>query len=376
MYNNAKKAFTDALKIRVKGGNGGAGLPRFGGIGGKGGDVYIRASQNVKTLHSLLRRNPSKYFVARDGEVSRRTYLLGRAGHDFIIKVPVGVTVEDTEKQILGDLDKNGEQVLVAYGGRGGDKQTDHHAFHGQERTVRLNFKMISDVAFVGFPNAGKSTLLRAVSNAIPKVASYPFTTLRPHLGVVKYPDLRTITMTDLPGLVEGAHKNIGLGHDFLKHIERARLLVFVIDVNNVDLGLNYPRRSPFEALCILNKEIELYDDTILDKPAILLLSKMDTVDKNTRREHLGRLELELDRLREDPTSCKLNDDAIRPTRLLSFEHVLPITCLKHNRTIDNFKTKAREVIDKYADLAKLERDKFQTFEEVMHKETNRLIQS
>lgn len=322
-----QKVFKDSLIVRVRGGRGGPGLPRFGGIGGKGGDVYVQASLKVPHLHSLIRKSPDGLFVAGDGQESRRTRLLGKPGLDLRLKVPVGVTVEDSDKQFLGDLDKPNEEVLVALGGRGGDKFSDNHGLRGQYRTIRLDFKIISDFVFVGFPNAGKSSLLRAVSNAVPKVADYPFTTLRPYLGIVDYNDYRKITMADLPGLVEGASRNLGLGHEFLKHIVRAKVLVFVIDINNVNLGPSYPSRTPIETLSILRKEIELYDDTLLNKPSICVASKMDTLADADERYQ----------------------DFLSFARTLDFEEILPLSS-KSGANIGYFKKIAREVLDLHAE--------------------------
>lgn len=372
LINKAKKVFTDSLKIRVRGGNGGPGLPNYGGIGGKGGDVYVKASKNVHSLEQVKKRF-TKIVVAGNGQDSRRVRLLGEPGEDKIIKVPVGVTVEDSERQILGDLDKDSEKVLVALGGRGGDRGNDNHGFRGQERTVILNFKMISDVVFVGFPNAGKSSLLRAISRAKPKVASYPFTTLRPYLGVVEFGDFRTITMADLPGLVEGAHANIGLGHDFLKHVVRAKLLAFMVDINGVNLGPKYTIRSPLETICILNREIELFDDTILKKPSILLITKMDTVDSSSDQYLFGKLKREIEQFQKDPKSLTV-DEAIIPQTIIQFDDIIGISS-ETNYNLGKFTDSARNVIDKYAEISKLEKDKFTCFQDIQSLETNRLIQ-
>lgn len=297
--------------------------------------------------------------------------MLGESGNDLVIKVPLGVTIEDSDKQLLGEINDPKDSVIVALGGRGGDKFNDNQGFKGQERVIRLDFKTISDVVFVGFPNAGKSSLLRAVSRASPRVASYPFTTLRPFLGTVHYPDYRVIKMADLPGLVEGAHKNLGLGLEFLKHMVRTRLLAFIIDINDVDLGPSYKMRSPLETLCILNKEIELYDDTILNKPAILALSKMDSCpDSNERYEKFLK---DLDSLQKDPKSSPLVEADLRPTKLIQFDDILPISSVS-GLNIDKFKTRAREVIDHYAELAKKEEDKISSFAEVLPLEYNRVI--
>lgn len=365
----AKKLFRDTIVIRVQGGKGGPGLPKYGGIGGKGGDVIIQASSRVQNLQSLLKKSPDGLFMAGDGQESRRTRLLGIPGRDLFLKVPVGVTIEDSEKQILGDLNNVDDKVVVALGGQGGDKFSDNHGLRGQYRILRLDFKTISDLVFVGYPNAGKSSLLRAVSNAVPKVAEYPFTTLRPHLGIVNYDDYRKITMADLPGLVEGASKNIGLGHDFLKHIVRAKILVFVIDINNVDLGSSYPKRTPLETLCILNKEIEMYDDTILRKPAILLVSKMDSLANSS--EKFEQFKKQLKSLQENFMNESANlpvDKSLIPQNLLQFDAIIPISSVD-GFNMRTFTRVARETMDKYAEMEQ----NFKSYSEIMHQDTNRL---
>lgn len=368
----ARKAFVDSLKIKVRGGSGGNGLPQFGGIGGKGGDVRIQGTYFPVTLAQIAKKNPSRIFQAPNGFESRRTRLLGESGRDLTIRVPVGVTVEDLNKQVLGEINDSKDNVIVALGGRGGDKFNDNQGFKGQERVIRLEYKTISDVVFVGFPNAGKSSLLRAVSRASPKVASYPFTTLRPYIGVVQYPDYRSIRMADLPGLVEGAHKNIGLGHEFLKHMVHTRLLAFIIDINDVDLGPQYKMRSPLETLCILNKEIELYDDTILNKPAILAISKMDSLPNST--EKYEKLLKDLKSFQKDPKSSSLVEDAMKPNKAIQFEEILPISSVSSSN-IDKFKTISRKVIDQYAELTKKEEDKISSFAEILPLQYNRVLQ-
>lgn len=366
----ARKAFLDSVTIRVKGGSGGCGLPQYGGIGGKGGDVYIKGSEFPNlSLASIIKKNPAKSFEASNGFESRRTKLLGQDGKDLVIRVPVGVTVQDSNKRVLAEINSNKDSVIVALGGRGGDKFNDNQGFKGQKTIIKLEYKTISDVVFVGFPNAGKSSLLRTVSKATPKVASYPFTTLRPFLGVVQYPDYRAIKMADLPGLVEGAHKNIGLGLDFLKHMVHTKLLAFIIDINSVDLGFDYKRRTPLETLCILNKEIELYDDNILNKPAILALSKMDSLpDSSDRYEKF--LE-DLETLRKDPKSSIIEDE-IRPNRLIDFDEIIPISSVD-GQNIDRFKTVAREVIDNYAEETRKKEDKISSFAEILPLQYNRV---
>lgn len=345
-------------------------MPQFGGIGGKGGDVYIEGSKGTPvSLGHIAKQISGGLVSAGVGKAARRTRLLGEPGKDLILKVPLGVSVSDENRQHLGDINEVGDKVAVALGGRGGDKANDYQGFVGQKKVIKLDLKMISDAVLVGFPNAGKSSLLHAVSNARPRVASYPFTTLRPYLGHIEFPDDRRITMADLPGLVEGAHKNIGLGHDFLKHIERSRVLIFMIDVNGVDLGPEYMIRSPFETFCILNKEIELYNDLLLQKPAILAITKMDT--REDARKIYRDFEQTLELFRKDPESV---DATIRPNRPINFDEILLISS-KSGLNIEKLKKATRDVIDRYAEAEKLEKDKFTTYKELIPMEHNRIAQ-
>lgn len=374
LASKAKKLFIDSLNIRVQGGTGGPGLPQYGGIGGKGGDVYIKASKQTLTLKDVQYKMPGTLYCASNGQAARRTQLLGEPGKDLVIKVPLGVTVEDAStKQFLADIDSPKDKVLIAYGGRGGDKFNDFHGFKGEQRVLKLDFKTISDIAFVGFPNAGKSSLLRAVSNAKPAVANYPFTTLRPYLGIVEFSDNRRISMADLPGLVEGAHKNLGLGHEFLKHTTRAKALVFVIDLNNADLGPSYAMRSPLETLCILLKEIELYDDTIMSKPSIINLTKSDSVSDLAGQ--YNRFVDELNKLQKDVKTPELLPDDIRPSRLMNFEDIIT-TSSTTGANIEKFKTSVRNMLDKQAEEARLKAECYSTYKEIMPLETNRLNQA
>lgn len=371
IINKARKIFVDSVKIKVCGGSGGPGLPKYGGIGGKGGDVYIRGSQFVPKLNSLFKKAPDGFFKAGDGQPSLKTRLIGQPGRDLIIQVPFGVTVEDHNRQYIADINTAKDEVIVALGGRGGDKFNDSHGFQGQKRLLRLDLKMISDAVFVGFPNAGKSSLLQAVSRATPKVADYPFTTLKPSLGMVKFPDYRSISMADLPGLVEGAHQNLGMGHEFLKHIVRSRVLVFLVDINGVDLGPAYPRRTALETLSILIKEIELYDDTILRKPAILAISKMDTIPDALQK--FETLKEQVEKMKDNSENCGIVDPTVRSSTWVDFSRILPISS-KSMLNIEELKTCVREVIDDRAELEKLQQDKFSTFEELLPSETNRLL--
>lgn len=371
----AQRIFCDVAQIRVQGGTGGTGLPKFGGVGGKGGDVYITGSHKVSRLEAVTRHRSCKngWFQAGNGQPALRTRLLGEPGHDLVIQVPPGVTVTDREGKNLGEINGPQDKISVALGGRGGDKYNDGHGFMGQKQALRLDFKLISDAVLVGFPNAGKSMLLNSISAAKPKVADYPFTTLKPTLGMLRYKDHRQISLADLPGLIEGAHKNIGLGYEFLKHIVRASLLVFVIDINGVDLNTSHSVRQPLEAVTILNKEIELYDDTILRKPAILAVNKIDSMDPD--RDHMQRYNRLVDEYKtlQESGVDSLREE-IRPTNLIQFRNILPISA-KNSLGMNPLKECIRETLDEIAEAERLEREKFTSFAEIQESENNRLVQ-
>lgn len=298
--------FVDRVRVVVSGGNGGPGLSSFtrdrdhecgapdGGNGGRGGNVYVECRTDCKSLPSSHKR-----FHGGLGAPGGRFCKDGANGEDFTILVPRGTLVKavfeeeaSDEKDdstglgiaVLGDLNQDGERIMVAAGGKGG---RGNHSFHnsrkkpidyfepgfaGQTRFIELELKSIADVGLVGFPNAGKSSLLRAISHAKPKVAPYPFTTLRPYLGVVKTPDDHDFTVADIPGLVEGAYENRGLGHDFLRHIERTFILIYVIDIHgyeDLDIATTYT---------ILRKEVEMYNPLLIQRPSVVVLNKMDLV--------------------------------------------------------------------------------------------------
>ncbi|KAJ6666648.1 hypothetical protein lerEdw1_020372 [Lerista edwardsae] len=220
--------FIDDLRIYVKGGAGGMGHARLGGEGGKGGDVWLVAHRNV-TLKRMKDRYPSKRFVAGPGANSSIAALKGAKGKDCAVNVPPGISVTTDHGELLGELNKAGDKLLVAHGGMGGCVATNFFPSKGQVHMIHLDLKLIADVGLVGFPNAGKSSLLTRISHATPQIADYAFTTIKPELGTVMYADHKQITVADLPGLIEGAHANKGRGHKFLKHIERTKLLLFVV---------------------------------------------------------------------------------------------------------------------------------------------------
>lgn len=247
-----------------------------GGDGGKGGDVILRGNEQLNTLLDLRYR---KFVNAKDGQNGHTSRKQGKDGEDEILEVPMGTVAYDADsKERLGEITEDGQELVIARGGKGGlgnwhfrsaTNQTPQHAQEGEEgeeRSVELELKLIADVGLVGFPNAGKSTLLSALSAAKPKIAEYPFTTLEPNLGVVTSSDYRSFVMADIPGIIEDAHEGKGLGIQFLRHIERNNLLLFVVAVNS-DIKQEYN--------ALLN-ELKAYRSDLLDKPRLLAISKMD----------------------------------------------------------------------------------------------------
>lgn len=275
--------FIDTVKILVKGGNGGNGCKSFysdkmtrhkkpdGGNGGNGGNVTLVASRNVFTLLDFKYRHE---FAAANGKHGSSKRQRGADGQDIIILVPVGTQVIDEPTGcLLEDLHFDSQQVVVVKGGRGGcGNAVKKEAMPGQPGEVRnivLDLKLIADVGILGFPNAGKSTLISQISSAKPKIAPYPFTTKDPILGVVNNGDI-SFTVVDIPGLIEGAHEGKGLGDKFLRHVERTRILVHLIDMAGVDV------RDPLKDFEVLNKELQFYSDEVARKPQILVANKID----------------------------------------------------------------------------------------------------
>jgi GTP-binding protein len=284
--------FFDEAAIQVQAGRGGNGCVAFrrekgvpfggpsGGSGGKGGDVYIRASAHMNTLIAFQHRN---YFAAENGLHGSGKDQRGRKGKDIVVDVPRGTVVRDRDTgHVLGDLIEEGQQVRVALGGRGGRgnasfatstnqaPRNSERGEPGQERRLALELKLIADVGLVGMPNAGKSTLLAAVSGATPKIAPYPFTTLQPNLGVVTLDYNTSFVLADLPGLIAGASRGAGLGHQFLRHVERTRLLVHLIDGSAKD---------PLEDYDTINRELAAFSERLAQKPQIVVVNKMDLPD-------------------------------------------------------------------------------------------------
>ncbi|XP_021476894.1 GTP-binding protein 10 [Oncorhynchus mykiss] len=346
--------FVDNLRLYVRGGSGGMGLPRLGGQGGKGGDVWVVAQKEM-TLKRVKDKYPQKRFIAGVGTNSSVRALRGQKGEDQEVLAPPGITVTNDDGMVLGKLNTEGDRVLVARGGQGGSYHSEFLPSKGQSRQIRLDLKLIADLGLVGFPNAGKSSLLTALSHAKPQIASYAFTTLRPEIGKVMYEDHKQISVADLPGLIEGAHMNRGMGHQFLKHVERTRQLLFVVDVCGFQLASKTPFRSAFEAVQLLIKELELYKEDLPCKPAVLVVNKMDLPDAEDK---LSKLQEQL--LNPHEFSHLLPDDML-PKNNMVFRHVVPISAAT-GFGIAHLKTCIRQSLDKDASMAtdSLHRDKLQ----------------
>ena len=303
--------FIDKVKIKVKGGDGGNGCSSFrrekfipkggpdGGDGGNGGNVILEASVNEQSLVDL---SFVRHYEAGRGDNGKGKDLIGRTGQDVVVKVPVGTVVTNIETgEFLGDLNEPGMRLVVAHGGSGGwgnrhfSTSTNraprrcNPGTPGEELQVELELKIIADVGLVGYPNAGKSTLIGVISNARPKVAPYPFTTLNPVVGIVEFDDYTRMTVADIPGLIDGASENVGLGHEFLRHIERTVVLVYVLDMSGID------GRNPWDDFTSLKHELNMYQKNLSRRGAIVVANKMDVPGS---RENLIRFKEEFPSLR------------------------------------------------------------------------------
>ena len=284
--------FLDQVKIYIKAGDGGDGSPSFrrekfiefggpdGGDGGKGGSVILKAEQNLNTLIDFRYQQHHKAKRGENGAGQNRT---GKSGEDLILKVPLGTQVfEEDNKTLIYDFTKISEEFIAAAGGKGGLGNTRFKSStnraprkftkgtQGEEFTIWLQLKTIADIGIIGLPNAGKSSLLASVTNANPKIANYQFTTLNPNLGVASY-DNKEITIADIPGLVEGAHKGTGLGIQFLKHIERCKSLLHLIDITSEDLKKSYQQ---------VKNELKKYSNKLIKKKELIVLNKIDLIDE------------------------------------------------------------------------------------------------
>ena len=299
--------FTDQVTIHVKSGKGGDGMVHFhrekfvphggpdGGDGGKGGDVIFEVKPTLNTLSSF---RPNQKFKAEEGAKGGPSQMTGRNGKDLVISVPPGTMLFDGDTgELIGDLTKPGEKLTVLKGGRGGRgnqhfatarNQVPRTAEKGepaQEKRIRLELKLIADIGLIGAPNAGKSTLLSVLTNARPKIAPYPFTTLEPNLGVANIDEHTTVVLADIPGLIEGAAHGAGLGHDFLRHIQRTRVLIHLLDGLSEDPVADYSQ---------INSELSLFDPNLAKKPQVLALNK---IDQPEAQERLGEIERQFRKL-------------------------------------------------------------------------------
>ncbi|MBM7691910.1 GTP-binding protein [Peribacillus deserti] len=300
--------FVDQVKIYVKGGDGGNGLVAYrrekyvpkggpaGGDGGNGANVIFEVEEGLRTLMDFRYQ---RHFKAPRGEHGMSKNMHGRNAEDMIVKVPPGTVVMDEDtKEVLADLTEHGQRAVIAKGGRGGRgnsrfataanpaPEISENGEPGQERYIIMELKLLADVGLVGFPSVGKSTLLSVVSSARPKIAEYHFTTIAPNLGVVETEDNRSFVMADLPGLIEGASEGVGLGHQFLRHIERTRVIVHVIDMSGLE------GRDPYEDYVTINNELKEYNLRLTERPQIIAANKMDMPDSeenlNSFRERVG----------------------------------------------------------------------------------------
>ncbi|XP_062254785.1 GTP-binding protein 10 [Platichthys flesus] len=354
--------FVDNLRLYVRGGSGGMGLPRLGGQGGKGGDVWVVAANNL-TLKRVKDKYPHKRFLGGAGANSSVRALRGEKGKDLEILAPVGITVTTDDGRILGDLNAEGERLMVARGGPGGALYTAFEPSKGQTKHIRFDLKLIADLGLVGFPNAGKSSLLTALSNATPQIASYAFTTLKPEIGKLMYKDYKQISVADLPGLIEGAHANKGMGHKFLKHVERTKQLLFVVDVSGFQLASKTPFRPAFEAVQLLTKELELYKEELVSKPALLVVNKMDLPDAEDKLQELK------EQLQNPEEFSALLPDDMRPKNYISFRHVVPVSATT-GFGIDALKRCIRESLDDDAAMATkaIHQERLQALRQTSHR--------
>ena len=354
--------FVDEAEITVAAGNGGNGSVSFrrekfiplggpdGGDGGAGGSVWLQSDENLNTLVDFRHM---RQFRAQRGQngMSREAY--GKSGEDITIRVPVGTEVINVATdEIIGDLTTNGDRLLVARGGEGGKGNVHFKSSlnraprkattggQGEERVLRLELKLLADVGLLGFPNAGKSTFVRAVSAATPKVADYPFTTLHPHLGVVAVEQYRSFVIADIPGIIEGAAEGAGLGALFLRHVQRTRLLLHLVDMAPFDEGI-----SPAQQVRAIEDELRRYDPGMLEKPRWLVMNKGDLMDEDERQQRAREIVGELGW--KEPWFV---------TSALSREGTWPIM-LKVQQFFDETKRDALEAAEDAAERARMARD-------------------
>lgn len=297
--------FVDSAKIYVKAGNGGNGIVSFhrekyiaaggpdGGDGGKGGDVIFVVDEGIRTLADFRYK---RHYKAENGQDGGPSNCSGKSGKDLVVRVPPGTIIKDEKTgRILADLKTAGQSRVIAKGGKGG-KGNQHFATPtrqipnfarsgdpGEERWILVELKLLADVGLIGYPNVGKSTILSVVSAATPKIAGYPFTTLEPNLGVVKLDEGDSFVLADIPGLIEGAHEGVGLGHEFLKHVERTRILIHVVDIAGVE------GRDPIVDFEVINRELKQYSPMLAEKPQVVAANKVDLLGDGEKLEEFRK---------------------------------------------------------------------------------------
>ncbi len=345
--------FVDNVKLRVKSGKGGQGCVSFrrekfvvkggpdGGDGGKGGDVIVVCDKNTNTLSHYKGRKLLKAKNGRPGEGRKKH---GANGEDLILKVPPGTIIKDANTgEVLLDMKEDGERKVLLEGGRGGlgnwhfrgpRNQTPRYAQPGEdekELEIIMELKLIADVGLVGFPNAGKSTLISTLSNAKPEIANYEFTTLTPKLGVVRIDEYRSFVMADIPGIIEGAHEGKGLGIEFLKHIERTSTILYMIDLSSY--------RDPVYQFKTLQKELKEYSEELFTRPYAIALSKCDSVEVEKIEEFFEKLDIK-------KTESKFKADPNLPCHFSEKTFVLPISSVA-NINIDPLKFALFDLVEK-----------------------------
>lgn len=342
--------FFDEAKIEVLAGDGGNGIASFrrekfiprggpdGGDGGRGGSIWAIADRNLNTLIDF---RYTRIFRAQKGESGRGSDCYGKAGDDMELRVPVGTVITDIGTgEVVADLDNDGKRVIVAKGGQGGlgnlhFKSSTNRAPRqctpgepGEQRELRLELKVLADVGLLGLPNAGKSTFIRAVSAARPKVADYPFTTLQPNLGVVRVDDSRSFVLADIPGLIEGAAEGAGLGHRFLKHLQRTGLLLHLVDIAPFD-----PGADPVRDAKAIVKELKKYDPELHRKPRWLVINKIDLIPEDERKARIAALVKGYGKVARHFTISAINSSGCRELTFAIMEH---LESLRSNETTDS----------------------------------------
>jgi len=331
--------FFDEAKIEVVAGNGGDGSASFrrekyvprggpdGGDGGRGGSIWVVADCNLNTLIDF---RYTRIFRAQHGENGRGADCYGKGGEDMLLRVPVGTVFSDLASgEVIADLDCDGKKVLIAKGGDGGlgnihfksstnraPRQTTSGG-EGGRRELQLELKVLADVGLLGLPNAGKSTFIRAVSSAKPKVADYPFTTLHPNLGVVRVDHNRSFVIADIPGLIEGAAEGAGLGHRFLRHLQRTRLLLHLVDISPFD-----PEADPVHDAHAILEELRKYDASLFEKPRWLVINKIDLLPIDERAERVAALVAGYGQVERHFAVSAINGDGCRELTFAIMDHL------------------------------------------------------